>query len=244
MLSISSYEKKIAELKEQLDLLKPFDIDQLKNLRERFRIWFIHHSNAIEGNTLTLQEVKMVVEEGMTIGGKTVRELRETINHGDLMEVLEDFFVKNKLTLTETFVCKLHKLLLEWLVEKKHLGSYRDINIYVSWTEEKFPEPKKISALMKKFFADYAQIKSLKDVAKLHYDFVKIHPFVDGNGRLARILMNLGLVSLWYLPIIIPKVVRSEYIASLQGKNFEKRHTFFLWQVCENMKDYVRFLTK
>lgn len=95
---------------------------------------------------------------------------------------------------------------------------------------------------MEIFFATLGtHIVTLEDVAHIHYDFVKIHPFADGNGRLARILMNLALLHLGYFPVIIPRVVRGEYIASLQGDHFDQRYQFFLRQVYENHKDYLKF---
>jgi Fic family protein len=235
---------KIHEQKKTLDKMRPFNKAQLKNLREWFRIWFIHHSNAIEGNTLSLQEVKIVLEEGITIGGKTVRELQETMNHGEIMTMLHDFFDKKPIKITESQVLKLHTVLLQGLLEKKQLGKYREIQVYISWSTEKLPQPSKVQWLMKIFFQHAKKIKTLKDVAKLHYDMVKIHPFVDGNGRIARVIMNLALVGLWYFPIIIPKVIRAQYIQSLSDKKtFEDRYGFFLWQIYENHKDYVRFFT-
>jgi Fic family protein len=84
---------------------------------------------------------------------------------------------------------------------------------------------------------------SLEEVARIHFEFVKIHPFVDGNGRIARLLMNIGLISKGCFPIIIPVVLRNKYIHSLKGKHFERWLAFFLKQVYENHKDYVRFFS-
>ncbi len=244
LLTTTEYLSKIKTLKNNLDILRPFDKSQLKNLKEWFRIGFICNNNALEGNTLTLQEVKIVVEEWITIWGKTIRELKETINHGQLMKILDDFFLSQQFILSDKMICDLHKILLEGLVEEEQLGNYRNIKIYVSGTQDKFPDPDKINNLMKDYIHKYKSPKNLEDIARIHYDFVKTHPFTDGNWRLARILMNLALVSIWYLPIIISKAVRLEYISSLQGDNFTDRYKFFLWQLHENMKDYYRFLVK
>ena len=97
---------------------------------------------------------------------------------------------------------------------------------------------------MTRFFSSsYIHPYSLEDVAKIHFELVKIHPFVDGNGRIARLLMNIGLISLGFFPIIIPVVLRSEYIYSVKDKHFDRRYEFFLQQVYENHKDYLRFFS-
>jgi Fic family protein len=94
------------------------------------------------------------------------------------------------------------------------------------------------------FSAHFISPHTLEDVARLHFELVKIHPFVDGNGRIARLLMNIGLIDLGYFPIIIPVVIRNEYIYALKDKHFERRYDFFLRQVYENHKDYLRFFNQ
>ena len=243
MNTIPEFLDRIKKQKSQLDALRPFDQSQLQNLREWFRVGFVHHSNAIEGNTLSLQEVKLVIEEGLTIWWKTVRELQETINHGKLMDTLHDMFEKNGFRFTKHHVLDLHRQLMTGLLSEKDCGAWRKIQVRISWTTEELPSPQQVPDLMEDFFATIAnKIETLEDVAHIHYDFVKIHPFVDGNGRIARVLMNLALVSLGYFPIIIPRMLRQEYIDTLRGDRFEKRYQFFLWQVYENHKDYLRFL--
>lgn len=233
---------KIQELKSQLDKLRPFDKEQLKNLKQRFRIGFIHHTNAIEWNTLTLTEVKVLLEDGITIGGKTVAEIQETINHNQIMGYLWDWFVEKKNRCSEQFIKKMHSLLFQQILPKKSLWEYRSIKVYISWTDEILPDPSELNQLIFDFITKFEIIDSLEDIAKLHWEFVKIHPFVDGNGRIARLLMNLWLIHLWYFPIVIPMICRANYIHSLTGKNFITWYEFFLDQVYENHKDYVRFL--
>jgi len=98
----------ILSQKAQLDALRPFNTTQLKNLKERFRIGFIQNSNAIEGNTSTLTEVKVLLEDGITVGGKTVKEIRETLNHGEVMSKLDDLFTQQTLLIGEAFLLSLH----------------------------------------------------------------------------------------------------------------------------------------
>lgn len=235
---------KIEKLKAELDSLRPFNQSQLKNLREWFRIGFIQNSNAIEGNSSTLSEVKVLLEDGVTVGWKTVKEIRETLNYGDVMSGLDNLFTDKNFAITENFVLGLHSDLMRWLLGIGEIWEWRKINIYVTGSEEKFPLPNQVPDLMRKYFnSDFISPKTLSDVAKIHFELVKIHPFVDGNGRIARLLMNIGLISIWYFPIVIPVVLRNEYIASLKNKKFEHWFEFFVQQVYENHKDYVRFLS-
>ncbi len=236
----------IFALKEQLDVLKPFDQTQLKNLREWFRIWFIQNSNAIEGNTLSLTEVKVLLEDGITIGWKTVKELKETLNHADVLDQLHDLFGQDdsQWLIDEDSVSKLHSILMMGTLPSTQCGTRRTTQIRISGSEDSFPHPDQVPLRMEEFFLSYAKIHTLEQVARVHYDFVKIHPYHDGNGRIARLLMNIALVGLWYFPIIIPVVVRSEYIQSLQWDQFDTRYQFFLRQTKENHKDYLRFFTK
>ncbi|HMY81096.1 MAG TPA: Fic family protein [Candidatus Absconditabacterales bacterium] len=232
---------KIYTLKSQLDSLKPFDQFQLKNLQQWFRIAYIQNSNAIEGNTLSLSEVKVLLEDGITVGGKTLREINETLNHAEVMDNLDHFFIVNS-GIQKKILLTLHAELMKGCLEGTHCGKRRSIQVAISGSSDICPPPSTIPRLIQQFLNDTCTPpKQLEDIARIHYDFVKIHPFVDGNGRIARLLMNAGLISLGYFPIILPVVLRNEYIGSLRGDYFDKRYTFFLEQVYENHKDYVRF---
>jgi len=233
----------ISYLKTQLDSLRPFDDAQLRNLRQWFHIWFTHHSNAIEGNTLSLTEVKVLLEDGITIWGKTVQELQETINHGQILTQLHDCFDRGYQAITGELILQLHNVLMQGIVEDQYRWVYRTINIRVTWSDDEFPAPNQVDSLMGDYLTRIHNGLSLEEIARTHYDFVKIHPFVDGNGRIARLLMNIALINEWYFPIIIPILLRQEYIDSLKGDDFTKRYEFFLWQVYENHKDYLRFVT-
>ena len=243
MKSISAHLSLIESQKEQLDALRPFPVDQLRNLRERFRIWFIHHTNAYEGNTLTLTEVKVLLEDGITVGGKTVREMRETLNQDQLMTLFGDFLERTeRCSFSETQILHMHQILMHDILSPENVWAWRTINVSVSGSDDSFPEPEEVPNRMKQFFASaVCSPRSLEDIAMVHWEFVKIHPFVGGNGRIARLLLNMGLVQLWYMPIIISTPVRGEYIDSLKGDDPEKFIQFFVRQVHENHKDYCRF---
>lgn len=233
----------IEQLKQKLYQLRPFDQFQLQNIKQRFRIAYIQNSNAIEWNTMTLSEVKVLLEDGITVWWKTIKELRETLNHAEVIDTLYGFFNLDKIE-KEKALLSLHSTLLQWCLDPIHIGKRRTIQVEISWSPDSCPNPSQIPALMDAFLgSSFMDPKNEEDIARLHYDFVKIHPFVDGNGRIARLLMNAWLVHLWYFPIIIPVVLRNEYISSLRGDNFVKRYEFFLRQLHENLKDTVRFFS-
>lgn len=236
------YEEKIRKLKREIDTFKPFSSAQLKNLQSWFKISFTTHSNAIEWNSFTQEEVKVLIEDGITVGWKTIRELRETQNLAELTNRVWDFFEKDFI-LDEEFLLELHKNLLTW-IEEQNLWKYRETQVYVSWSDDVFPKSKEVPWLMGTLlhFANSQDENTLEKIAKIHYDFVKIHPFIDGNGRIARLLMNLYFVKNGFLPIIFPVITRLEYIRSLWTKQgFNEFYKYFLWQTHENLNDYLRF---
>ncbi len=241
-IDISVYEKKVLKTKLQIDSYKPFSSKQLQNLQDWFKIWFTTHSNAIEWNSFTEAEVKVLVEDWITVWWKTIRELKETQNLAKLTGSIWKFFDSNFILDVE-FILQLHHDLLLW-IEEENLWKYRDIQVYISGSDDILPKSKEIPGLMESFidFCNSEEKNILKKIAKIQYDFVKIHPFADWNWRIARLLMNLFLVKEWYLPIIFPVVTRLEYISSFsKTKTLDDFYKYFLWQANENMNDYLRF---
>lgn len=134
MQTTTDYVTSIKSLKTQLDALRPFSTAQIHNLRQRFRIGYIHHTDAIEGNTLTLSEVKVLLEDGITIGGKSVRELTETLNHGDVMTHIEDLFGDpSKIKIDEITVMTIYTTLMRNLLPVEvQVNSRRKTQVYIS----------------------------------------------------------------------------------------------------------------
>ena len=209
-------------LDEKLQLLnskKPFSKNTLKSLHENLVLEWTYNSNAIEGNTLTLQETKVVME-GITIGGKSLREHFEVINHREAIAYIEEI-VKNNEPLTEWQIKNIHNLILK-NIDVDNAGRYRSENVIISGAKHIPPNFLNLDEEMKNLIKWYNEDIShpIEKSAKLHSIFVKIHPFIDGNGRTARLLLNFELMKNGYLPVVIKKENRLDYYVAL-----DKSHT-------------------
>ncbi|SMB91835.1 Fic/DOC family protein [Desulfonispora thiosulfatigenes DSM 11270] len=224
--------KEIDEKKALIESKRPFSQHTLKSIREKLLLDWTHNSNAIEGNTLTLMETKVVLE-GITVGGKTLKEHLEIINHRDAILYSEDI-VKNKEELTEWQIKNIHRLILKG-IEDKYAGSYRDGQVIIAGAEHISPEPFLIKNEMEGFINWYynegQKLHPIEMASMVHIIFVGIHPFIDGNGRTSRLLLNLELIKAGYPPIIIRKENRLEYYNIL-----DKAHT------TKNNKDFVNLV--
>ncbi|MDE0119816.1 MAG: HsdR family type I site-specific deoxyribonuclease [Bdellovibrionales bacterium] len=213
--------KTIDEKKAQLDKLRPFPQNTLKSLQEKIALEWTYNSNAIEGNTLTLKETKVVLE-GITIGGKSVREHLEVINHNEAVQYLNEL-IKNKETLSEWQIKQIHSLVLK-KIDQKNAGVYRTENVTIAGAEHTPPDyihvPEEMKNLIKSYKEQWKSLHPVERAAFLHIDFVKIHPFVDGNGRTSRLIQNFELMKEGFPPIVIRKEKRLEYYNAL-----DKAHT-------------------
>jgi len=242
-INIIEFEQKILQAKKDIDAKRPFNQIQLKNLQKWFQVWFTYNSNAIEWNSYTLEEVRLLLEDWITVWWKPLSEQKETLNHWKVVDNLWGF-VDNTFDLTEKFILSLHKEIFQDVIEKKYLWVWRTIEVMITGEIKMPPSPSKVPKLMQDFIISTNKKSDniLRQIANIHYDFVKIHPFVDGNGRVARLLMNVFLLQNGFFPIIFPMIVRNEYIWSLNStRRFEDFYKFFLWQMWENIKDYKRF---
>lgn len=226
-----------------VDATRPWPAVQVQSLRDWFTVAFTAHSNAIEGNTYTESEVRVLVQDGIIVGGKTVRETLETQNLAAVTRGLWDVAEKGA-PLDAKFLLDLHRAIVGGTIPDAQAGAWRATPVFISGDEKRPPAPSAVPGLMADWFAAVNACggDALECAARAHYDFVKIHPFHDGNGRTARLVMNLVLVRGGWLPAIIPAVVRADYVASLHSsRTFDDFFAFFLWQVRENLKDYARF---
>jgi Fic family protein len=207
---------KIDSMKKIIDQHRPLSTNVVKSLREKLIIDWTYNSNAIEGNTLTMSETKVVLE-GITIGGKSVTEHLEVINHKEAIEYIE-IIIKEKKDLTEWTVRNIHQLILKD-IDNNNAGKYRNENVTISGASHIPPNHIIISEVMQELFAEYdREWNDYNPVIKaclLHGEFVKIHPFIDGNGRTARLILNFELMKYGYTPIVITKSRRAEYYEAL-----------------------------
>lgn len=221
-------------LKEDLDALRPLPPEAVKSLHDDMVLRYTYNSNAIEGNTLTLMETKVVLEDGLTIGGKSMREHLEAINHREAIALLEELS-KEPAPLTERNIKDLHQLVLKG-IDDSNAGRYRQQNVLISGASFAPPDFLHVQEHMEAFCRwrnDCAgHLHPVERAARVHADFVNIHPFVDGNGRTARLLMNLELLQAGYPVVIIPVEERSTYYTNLDAVAVRGDYKPFVWQVC------------
>lgn len=224
----------IDSLKEKIDKYRPFSKQLADSLHEKLVVEWTYNSNAIEGNTLTMSETKVVLE-GITVGGKTMIEHLETINHRDAILFIEDL-VSNKEPLSEWNIRNVHALILKE-IDKENAGKYRTENVVISGAEHIPPKHYEIRDLMQELIEEYnSNWKDYHPVIKatlLHGEFVKIHPFVDGNGRTARLLLNFELMRSGYTPIIIKNEERANYYEVLDTAHTTMNYQPFIKLVVE-----------
>ena len=227
-----TYFDKVDELNNKLNSKRPFSKETLKSLRNSINIEWTYNSNGIEGNTLTLRETQIVLE-GITVGGKTLREHLEAINHEKAIEYIEDL-VKEKNPVTEWNIKNIHQLVLKE-IDDKNAGKYRSENVAIMGATHTPPDHLIVPELMEKLILNYQKWNKYHPIIKaalIHGELVKIHPFIDGNGRTSRLVMNLSLMNSGYLPVIIKKENRLEYYNAL-----DKAHT------TGDYTDFVKLVT-
>lgn len=191
----------IDDLKRCLDSFRPLDATQLKNIEETFDVEYTYESNRIEGNTLTLRETYLVVEKGMTVGGKPLKDHLEAVNHRDALAFMKGLAAGNH-PLTERVVLDIHTFILSG-IDWSNAGRYRTVPVRISGARHVPPNPVKVPQLMEDLFACYEAARTTEHpvllAADMHARLVNIHPFVDGNGRTARLVMNLILLQNGYV---------------------------------------------
>jgi Fic family protein len=208
--------KKLDVLSEKWKSLKPLNEVQLRKMEEYFFTSYTYESNRIEGNTLTLQETHLVINEGITIGGKSMREHLELVNHKEAIELILEL-VQNKIPFNSFRLKQIHQLILKG-VDDRNAGIYRNLPVRISGSSHVPPEPYLIEKMMEDYFIFYETQKDILHpvvlAAEMHERLVTIHPFIDGNGRTSRLVMNLILLKNGFT------------IANLKG-NFDDRMRYY-----------------
>ncbi len=226
------YFNEVDSLKKELDSRRPIPKETLRSLEESIHLEWTYSSNGIEGNTLTLRETQIVLE-GITVGGKSIKEHLEAINHEKAILYLNDL-VKEDNPITEWNIKSIHQLILK-NIDDENAGRYRGENVTIKGAVHIPPDYLRVPEFMEKLILNYENwniFHPIIQAALLHGELVKIHPFVDGNGRTSRLLMNLDLMNHGYNPIIIKKEDRLKYYEAL-----DKAHT------TGNYTDFVKFIT-
>ncbi|MEG0826525.1 MAG: Fic family protein [Bacilli bacterium] len=221
------------ELKKKLDNKRPLSKNTLKSLQESINLEWTYNSNGIEGNTLTLRETQVVLE-GITIGGKTVKEHLEAINHEKAILYLEDL-VNDEYPITEWNIKNIHQLILID-IDNENAGRYRQENVTIKGATHIPPDYFQVPELMVNLILNYNNWDEFHPIIKaslLHGELVKIHPFIDGNGRTSRLVMNLVLMNNGYVPVIIKKENRLKYYEALDKAHITGNYTDFIKLVNE-----------
>ena len=241
-----NYFDEVDSLKKELDSKRPIPKETLKSLRESVNLEWTYNSNGIEGNTLTLRETQVVLE-GITVGGKSIKEHLEAINHEKAILFLDDL-VKDNDPINEWNIKSIHQLVLKD-IDNENAGRYRKENVTIKGATHIPPDYLKVPELMEKLILTYnawSEYHPIIQAALLHGELVKIHPFIDGNGRTSRLLMNLVLMNKGYNPVIIKKVSRLKYYEALDTAHTTGNYTDFVKLVTklevEILKKYLEIL--
>ncbi|MBR1617371.1 Fic family protein [bacterium] len=226
--SINSLLSKISDKKRKFNNL--FSSDKSKEqLYKWLKSELAYTSNNIEGNTLTRKETRLVIEEDITSSSKPFVHYQEAVNHAKAFDYIIDMLKSGK-KINENTVLDIHKRLLSG-IDDYNAGFYRNCPVRILGSRVILPNPIKVPGLMKEFWGKYKSSTKIENIIKLHLDFVNIHPFSDGNGRCARLLMNLLLIQNGFCPIIIRPRDRKRYINSIEKS-----------QLTGNIDDYMKFM--
>jgi len=199
--------------KAQLDALRPLPDAAVRRLNQQLTVEWIYNSNAIEGSTLTLRETQLILETGLTIGGKSLREHFEVINHKEAIDYVEGLVAGDE-PITPFHVRQIHKLVLT-RIDDESAGQYRNLPMRIAGAAHQPPDAWEVSRLMAEW-GDWLNgpglaLHPVERASLAHHRLVTVHPFIDGNGRTARLVMNLLLMGEGYPPTIILRVNRGQY---------------------------------
>lgn len=236
---------RIDALKAELDNRRPMTQGELKRLQEEFLVEFTYNSNAIEGNTLTLRETALVLE-GITIDKKPLKEHLEAVGHRDAFLYIQQL-VSEKSSIAEKMIKDIHSLVLMDRPEDK--GVYRSIPVRIMGAYHEPPQPYLVSVQMEQLTSRQKETKlhPIENAALFHLDFEGIHPFIDGNGRTGRLLLNLMLMQHGYPPINVKFVDRRRYYDAFDSYYKDENAAPMVELICdglqERLQQYLEILT-
>ncbi|MEP0481620.1 MAG: Fic family protein, partial [Nonlabens sp.] len=212
---------KIDEKKARLDLYRPFSSPVVHSIKESLTLEWTYNSNSIEGNTLTLQETRMVLEDGLTVSGKSLNEYFEAVNHHEAIDYVENL-VQPDYVFRERDILNVHELVMD-RIDKEFAGRIRNAGVRISGANFVPPNARKVSDFIEELITwvneEDLDMHPVIKATIFHHRFVWIHPFFDGNGRTARLVFNLLFLKEGYPPAIILKVDRKKYYTALNDAN-------------------------
>ncbi|MFA6423682.1 MAG: Fic family protein [Candidatus Magasanikbacteria bacterium] len=234
----------------KLNKLRPLPKSAVQKLREKFQIEMTYNSNAIEGNSLTLKETFLVISEGITVKGKPLKDHLEAKDHHAALEYLYDLIDKDKKhTVSEMLIKKLHQIILQE-TDKEWAGRYRNANVIIGGADHTPPDALQVPNLMRNLITWLNSQKNKLNIielsALLHHKLVHIHPFFDGNGRTARLTMNLFLMQAGYPLVVIMKTDRKKYYDVLDKADkgeYEPMIKFIAQSIERSLDIYLKTLT-
>lgn len=209
---------KLDNYKNILDEYRPLNQKVLQQIEQDFLVKYNQQSNAIEGNSLTIFETRVLLESGITANGKPFKDHLDILNHQEAIYYLNDL-VKERKILSEAIIKDFHYLLLQKTDNAREAGKYRTMPVVIQGAEHLPPQPYLIASKMEELIEWNNKQQSLhpiERIAQLHNRFVGIHPFIDGNGRTGRLIMNFELLKSGYQIAIIKAEQRADYYQALQ----------------------------
>lgn len=235
----------IDALKAELSSIRPLPAEAVKKIQDAIEIEYTYDSNRIEGNTLTLQETALVVNEGVTISGKSMREHLEAINHSEAIDFIKDIASQGE-PISERTIKDIHAIVLHG-IDRENAGKYRNVPVMISGSRHTPPHPYMLGKLMEDFIREYNHKEIEKEhpvliAAYLHDELVKIHPFIDGNGRTSRLLMNLYLLRHGYTLVSLKSdnEAKIRYYQALEKSHTENERKDFNIVVATAVRDSLK----
>ena len=234
----------IDKRKNQINEIRPFEGDYLRQINQFFKIETTYSSNAVEGNTHTLEETKLILEDGITIGGHPLREFYEVEGHGKAYDYM--FSLIGKRNITEENILYCHRLFSKNIPDFVSPGEYRKIEVLISGSKKRLPKAENVPMKMREFIEwtnnERNNFHPVVFAAEAHLRLVNIHPFTDGNGRISRLVMNTFLYQDKLFPVSIPVLRKIDYYNILERNNSDDFGVYFAELELQTLKDLMRFL--
>lgn len=240
----------LEEKLKRLNILRPISSTLLQKLKEQFEVEMTYNSNAIEGNTLTLKETYWVIQQGITVKGKSLKDHLEAKNHKEALDYLYELIEHGiSHTISEHLIRSLHSLVIQD-IDKNIAGKYREVDVFITGTDHRPPSALEVPIQMRELIEwarkNHDTMDRVEFSAIFHHKFVHIHPFQDGNGRTGRLLMNIFLMQYGFPMTIIQVNDRQKYYRTLQdadNRNYKPLCNFVTQAILRSLNIYLNVLT-